>query len=93
MFFGLQSLALTKTKEAELEVTEFKMLGFFEVTKMARITNEHNQRDSTGQMFLSKVKKARLRWFGHVQGRCSEYIGRNMLNMEQLSRRQEKNQR
>ena len=37
--------------------------------------------------FGDKVREARLRWFGHVQRRDSEYIGRRMLSCELPCRR------
>ncbi|KAK3566572.1 hypothetical protein QTP86_001063 [Hemibagrus guttatus] len=37
---------------------------------------------------LKMLREARLRWFGHVQRRESEYIGRRMLDMELPGRRQ-----
>ncbi|KAK3514303.1 hypothetical protein QTP70_013114 [Hemibagrus guttatus] len=37
---------------------------------------------------LKMLREARLRWFGHVQRRESEYIGRRMLDMELPDRRQ-----
>ncbi len=41
MMFGLETVALSKRQEAELEVAEFKMLRFsLGVTRMDRIRNE-----------------------------------------------------
>ncbi|MGL5522133.1 MAG: hypothetical protein ACRDAW_02585, partial [Metamycoplasmataceae bacterium] len=37
--------------------------------------------------FGDKVREARLRWFGHVQRRDMNYIGRRMLRMEPPVRR------
>ncbi|KAK3564059.1 hypothetical protein QTP86_007531 [Hemibagrus guttatus] len=37
---------------------------------------------------LKMLREARLRWFGHVQRREREYIGRRMLDMELPGRRQ-----
>ena len=37
--------------------------------------------------FGDKVREARLRWFGHVLRRDSEYIGRRILSFELPGRR------
>ena len=37
--------------------------------------------------FGDKAREARLRWFGHVQRRDSEYIVRRMLRLELPGRR------
>ena len=48
MLYGLETVALTKTQEAEMEVAELKMLRFsLGVTRMDKIRNEYI-RDSTG---------------------------------------------
>ena len=54
--------------------------------RMDRMRNEHR---GTVQVWRSrdKVRKARLRWFGHVWWRDSEYIGRRMLQMKLPGRR------
>ena len=42
MVFGLETVALTKIQEAEMEVAELKMLRFsLRVTKMDTIRNEY----------------------------------------------------
>ena len=38
-------------------------------------------------MFGEQVREARLRWFGHVQRRDCEYIGRRMMRFELPGRR------
>ena len=37
--------------------------------------------------FVEKFRETRLRWFGHVQRRDSEYIGRSMMRLELPGRR------
>ena len=48
-------------------------------------------RTSEGQnmlkCFREKVRETRLRWFGHVQRRDSEYISRKMMRLELPGRR------
>ena len=42
MLYGLETVALTKRKEAEMEVAELKMLRFsLGVTRMIKIRNEY----------------------------------------------------
>ena len=49
---------------------------------MDRIRNEHIRRIVQVRHFGNIVSLGRLSWFGHVQRRDSEYIGRRMLKME-----------
>ena len=88
MLYGLETVTLRKRQETELEVAETKMLRFsLGVTKMDRIRNEYIRGTAHVRCFGDKVREARLRWFGHVQRRDSEYIGRRMLRMELPGRR------
>ena len=88
MMFSLETVALRKRQEAELEAAEMKMLRFsLGVTRMDRIRNEFIRGTAHVRRFGDKVREARLRWFGHVQRRDSEYIGRRMLSLELPARR------
>ncbi|KAK3536393.1 hypothetical protein QTP86_008847 [Hemibagrus guttatus] len=83
MLYGLETVSLRKRQESELEVAELKMLRFsLGVTRLDRIRNEYIRGTAHVGRFGDKVREARLRWFGHVQRRESEYIGRRMLDME-----------
>ncbi|KAK3524606.1 hypothetical protein QTP70_029912 [Hemibagrus guttatus] len=83
MLYGLETVSLRKRQESELEVAELKMLRFsLGVTRLDRIRNEYIRGTSHVGHLGDKVREARLRWFGHVQRRESEYIGRRMLDME-----------
>ncbi|KAK3518089.1 hypothetical protein QTP70_033314, partial [Hemibagrus guttatus] len=86
---GLETVSLRKRQESELEVAELKMLRFsLGVTRLDRIRNEYIRGTAHVGRLGDKVREARLRWFGHVQRRESEYIGRRMLDMELPGRRQ-----
>ncbi|MFY0383422.1 hypothetical protein ACOMIB_19320 [Bacillus sp. YIM B13582] len=88
MLYGLETVALSKRQEAELEVAELKMLRFLlGVMRMDKIRNEFIRGTAHVGRFGDKVKKVRLRWFGHVQRRDMGYIGRRMLRMEPPGRR------
>ena len=83
MLFGLETVALRKGQEAELEVAEIKLLRFsLGVTRLDRIRNEYIRGTAHVGCFGDKAREARLRWFGHVQRRDSEDIGRKMLRLE-----------
>ncbi|KAK3559145.1 hypothetical protein QTP86_005023 [Hemibagrus guttatus] len=89
MLYGLETVSLRKRQESELEVAELKMLRFsLGVTRLDRIRNEYIRGTAHVGRLGDKVREARLRWFGHVQRRVSEYIGRRMLDMELPGRRQ-----
>ena len=55
---------------------------------MDRIRKEHIRGRAQVGRFGDEVREARLRWFGHVQRRNTEYIGRRMLEMELPGKRQ-----
>ena len=64
-------------------MAELKMLRFsLGVTRMDRIRNEFIRGTAQVGQFRDKMRKARLRWFGHVQRRDAGYIRRRMLRME-----------
>ncbi|KAK3509068.1 hypothetical protein QTP70_020206 [Hemibagrus guttatus] len=89
MLYGLETVSLRKRQESELEVAELKMLRFsLGVTRLDRIRNEYIRGTAHVGHLGDKVREARLRWFGHVQRRESEYIGRRMLDIELPGRRQ-----
>ena len=83
MMYGLETVALTKRQEAELEVAELRMLRFsLGVTRMDKIRNKYIRGTAHVRRFGEKVREARLRWFGHVQRRDEEYIGKKVLDIE-----------
>ena len=83
MLYGLETLALTKRQEAEMEVAELKMLRFsLGVTRIKKIRNEYIRGTAQVGRFGEKTREARLRWYGHVLGKDYGYIGRSMLRME-----------
>ncbi|KAK3548575.1 hypothetical protein QTP70_014501, partial [Hemibagrus guttatus] len=89
MQYGLETVSLRKRQESELEVAELKMLRFsLGVTRLDRIRNEYIRGTAHVGCLGDKLREARLRWFGHVQRRESEYIGRRMLDMKLPGRRQ-----
>ena len=84
MLYGLETVALTKRQEAEMEVAELKMLRFsFGVTRMdKKIRNEYISGTAQVGRVGEKTREARLTWYGHVRRKDDEYIGRRMPRME-----------
>ena len=88
MFYGLDTVALTKRQKAEMEVAELKMLRFsLGVTRMDKIRNEYIRGTAQVGRFGEKTREARLRWYGHLWRKDDGYIGRRMLRMELLGNR------
>ena len=83
MLYGLETVALTKRQEAEMEVAELKMLRFsLGVTRMDKIRNEYIRGTAQVGKFGEKTREARLGWYGHLRRKDDGYIGRRMLRME-----------
>ena len=83
MLYGLETVALTKRQEAEMEVAELKMLRFsLGVTRMANIGNEYIRGTAQVGKFGEKTREAKLRWYGHLRRKDDGYIGKRMLRME-----------
>ena len=67
MLYGLETVALMKRQEAEMEVAELKMLRFsLRVTRMDKIRNEYIRGTAPVGRFGEKTPEARLRWYGHL---------------------------
>ena len=83
MLYGLETVALTKRQEAEMEVAELKMLRFsLGVTRLDKIRNEYIRGTAQVGKFGEKTREARVRWYGHLRRKDDGYIGRWMLRME-----------
>ena len=76
MMYSLETVPLIKKQEAELAVMLRFSLG---VTRMDKIKNEFIGGTAKVRQIGDKVREARLRWYGHVQRRNTEYIGKRML--------------
>ena len=85
--YGLETAALTKKQEAELEVVELKMLRFsLGVTRINKIKKEYIWGTAHMRRSGDKTREARLRWFGHMR-REEEYIGDRYMAMELPNKR------
>ena len=68
MLYGLETVALTKRQEAEMEVAELKMLPFsLGVTRMDNIINEYIRGTAQVGRFGKKIREVvRLRWMQKI---------------------------
>ena len=66
-----------------MEVGEMKMLRFaMGVTRKDKIRNEYIRGTVKVERLGMKMRKGRLRWYGHIMRRDEEYVGRKMMEIE-----------
>ena len=88
MMYRLEIVAVTKRHEAELVVAELKMLRFaMGVTRLDKIRNEYIRGMAHIDWFGCRLRESRLRWFGHVQRRDEDYVGKRTMRIELPGRR------
>ena len=74
MLYGLETVALTKRQEAEMEVAWLKMLRFsLGVTRMDTIRNEYIRGTEQVGRFGEKTRETRLMRYGHVLRKVDGY--------------------
>ena len=88
MVYGLETVAVTKEQVEEMEVTEMKMLRFvMGVTRKDKIRNEYIKSTIKVERLGMKMRKVRLRWYGHVMRRDQKYVGRKIIETELLGKK------
>ena len=82
MLYGMETVAVTKSQEKQMERVEMKMLRFsLGVTRRNRIRNEEVRRQMKVEKLSDKLREARLRWFGHVMRREETYVGKRVMEI------------
>ena len=82
MLYGVETVPLTKSMECKMEVAEMKMLRWsVGVTRRDEIRNETIRGSVKVSSIRGKVQERRLEWFGHVERRNDNYIGKRVMNM------------
>ena len=68
MLYGMEAVAVTKGQERKMEVAEMKILRFsLGKMRLDRIDNAViREKVKVGEL-VGKIRKCRLRWFGHVE--------------------------
>ena len=83
MVYGLETVAVTKKQVEDMEVAEMKVLRFaMGVTRKEKFRNEYIRGTVKVKRLGMKMRKGRLRWYGHVMRRDQEYVGRKMIEIE-----------
>ena len=83
MMYGLETVPVTKKQVEEMEVAEIKMLRFaLGVTRKDKVRNESIRSTIKVERLGIKMRKGRLRCYGHVMRRDQEYVGRKMMETE-----------
>ena len=82
MLYGLETVALTKIQDVEMEVAELKMLRLsLGLTIMDKIRNENIRGIAQVVLFGEKTREERMRSYGHALRKDDGHIGRWMLRM------------
>ena len=83
LIYGLETVSVTKKQVEETEVSKMKMLRYaMGVTRKDKIRNEYIRGTVKVEPLEMKMRKDRLRWYGHVMRRDQEYVGRKVMKME-----------
>ena len=89
--YGLEMVAVTKKQVKEMEVAEMKMLRFaMGVMRKDKIRNKYIRSTVKVERLGMKMREGRLKWYKHIIRRDQEYVGRKMMEMELLEKRETK---
>lgn len=69
------------------------MYLLLQVMRLNRIMDEHIKGTVDACWFGDNVGEAKLRWFGCVERKDEEYVGRRILEMDPLGRRKRRSNR
>ena len=93
VYFGLETEALTKRQELELEVAELKMRLSLGVTRMDSVWNEHIRGIAKVGRFGDKVRGTRRRWIDMCRRGTMNILVEGCLRWSYQSGGQDKDQR
>ena len=82
MLYGMETVAVTKSQEKQMEKVEMKMLRLsLGVTRRNRIRNKEVRRRMKVEKLSDKLHEVRLRWFWHVMRREETYVGKRVMEI------------
>ncbi|KAI5735640.1 hypothetical protein M8J77_020866 [Diaphorina citri] len=83
MLYGAETWPIKKRQEERMNVAEMRMLRWMcGVTRMDRIRNTRIRGTVKVTEISRKIQERRLQWFGHVERRDQEYVGKRLRDME-----------
>lgn len=83
MMYGAETWAINKAQERKMEVAEMRMLRWMSgVTRLDKIKNEYIRGSVKVGPLSRKIQESRLRWFGHVERRSENYVGKRVWRLE-----------
>ena len=89
MLYWMETVPITSSQVKKLEVTKCRWAGAMGMPPQLRdhVRNDDIRERLKVENITERCMKARLRWFGHVQRRGQEYVGRKTLEMVTPGRR------
>ena len=88
LLYVAETWPVTRAQEKRLEVVEMRMLRCMcGVTRKGKIRNERIRNTVKVGPIEEKIQESRLRWFGHIQRRKEDYIGKRVERIEIGGRR------
>ena len=88
MLYGKETVPLTAGLENRMDAAEIKMLRWsLGVTRRDMLRNRVVRDRLKVGVLSQKIKESRLRWYGHVERREEDYVGKRVLRMEIPGRR------
>ena len=88
MLYGSETWPLTKQLERLLRSCDCRMLRYMARIRWEdRLSNEEVEKRCKVENILNKLKRQRLRWYGHVRRREESHILRRAMDMDVTGRR------
>ena len=88
LMYSAETWPITKAQERKMEVAEMKMLRWMSgVTRRDKIRNEYIRGSVKVGRIGNKIQESRMRWFGHLERRDEDYIGKQIERMSITGKR------